>query len=98
MSEATSITIKRDVSAGEKTLYELKSVASDAETITIPTTQTEITTTSVVQIVGVNDVSNGTGGKVSTTNVTYSAGNRQFTFNKTGATDVDLRILFYLGD
>lgn len=98
MAEATSVTLKRDVTAGDKTLYELKGVCTDTETMTIPTSATEITTSSIIQIVGVNDVTNGTGGKTSTISAPYSKANRQFTISNSGVTDADTRILFYLGD
>ena len=98
MAEATSIVLKRYKSDGEKTLYELKSVCTDAETVTIPTAETEITTSSIIQFVGINDVTNGTGGKGSTVTATYSKANRQFTVGNSGVTDADTRILFYVGD
>jgi len=95
MAEATSITLERIATQGEKTLYELKATVSNGETVTIPTTATEITASSVVQVIGVNNITDGTDAGVAS--VAYSDTNRQFTVTDAGASDDDVRILFYVG-
>lgn len=93
MAEATSITCTKvqDFMDGSM-LFELKSTATDGETITIPTTGdgSWVNTSSIVQLVNANDVTNGT---VATT-CAYTKASRLFTFVKSGVTDCDLRILF----
>ena len=91
MTEATSITLERIHTEGEYTLYELKATATDGETITIPTANTQITTSTVVQLVACNNVTDGT----HATSCVYSDTNRQFTYVESGASDEDVRILFY---
>ena len=78
---------------GEYSLYELKATVSNGETITIPSTATQITTSSVVQVVGVNNITDGTSAGVAS--VAYSDSARQFTVTDAGASDDDVRILFY---
>lgn len=95
MAEATGISIRRITNVGEMTLYELKATATDGETITIPSSETQITASTKVQLVSVNNVTDGT---VVTDSCTYDDGNRRFTYNETGASDEEVRILFYASD
>ena len=93
MSEATSITLRMIRNDGDYTLYELKATVTDGETITIPTRHTQITTATRVQVVGSNNIEDGTDSGV--VSVVYDDGNRQFTVTDTGAADSDVRIMFY---
>jgi hypothetical protein len=92
MAEATSITCKRINTVGEYSEYELKSTCSNGETVTIPTEHTEITTSSKVQVIAVNNLSDGTGAGVCS--VVYTAASRLFTVTDAGASDDDVRIIF----
>lgn len=97
MTAGTSITIKRIASQGEKTLYEIKGTISNGETLDIPAANTEITTSSIVQMIGVNNVTDGTGGNA-TCSATYTAASRLFTITDAGASDDDVRVLFYVSN
>ena len=97
MTAGTSITIKRIGSAGEKTLYEIAGEISNGETLDIPAANAEITTSSIVQIIGVNNTSDGTGGNA-TCSATYTKATRLFTITDAGASDNDVRVLFFVGD
>ena len=93
MTEATSITLRMIHNVGDYTLYELKATVTNAETITIPTAATQITTATRVQVVGTNNITDGKDSGV--VSVVYDDGNRRFTITDAGASDDDVRILFY---
>ena len=93
MAEATSITLRMIHNVGDYTLYELKSTLSNGETVTIPTRHTQITTATRVQVVESNNLTDGTSAGV--VSVVYDDGNRRFTVTDAGASDDDVRILFY---
>jgi hypothetical protein len=90
MAEATSITAKLITNVGELSLYEIKAVATTTETITIPS-NIPVTTSSKVSIVSANNLTDGTVGVAS-----YDDGNKRFTYTESGASDEDVRILFYV--
>ncbi len=96
MAEATSITNRRIKQEGLFTLWEIKATASDAETITIPTTD-PITTSSTVSVVCANNITDGTSPD-GTLSVSYDDGNRRFTYDESGTSDEDVRILYYVED
>ena len=92
MVEATGITGRLITNAGSLSLYEVKATATTAETITIPS-NIPVTSSSKIQIVGFNNVTDGTDVSDSST---YDDGNTRFTYTETGGSDEDVRILFYV--
>lgn len=96
MTEATSITCKQLTNVGTDMLFELKAVATTGETVTIPTTGPggQISTSSNVKIVSVNNITAGT--TLGAITLTYTAASRLFTYTESGKTDQDLRIEFRL--
>ena len=100
MTAGTSITIKRIGTCGEKTLYEIKGTISNGETLDISHcagSAAEITTSSIIQMIGVNNVTDGSGGNA-TCSAVYTAATRLFTITDASASDDDVRVLFYVGD
>jgi len=89
MAEATGISARLITNVGNLSLYEIRATTTTAETITIPS-NIPVTTTSIVQIISANNVTDGTVGVAS-----YSKANKQFTYTESGASDEDVRILFY---
>ena len=90
MAEATSIVCNQLVSASQYSIYELTCVATTAETATIPTTRTEVTTgTTIVPLIAWNTTSGTT-----ITTLAYSAANRRFTITNSGMTDNNVSIVF----
>ena len=95
MTEADSVVLRRIHNVGDYTLYELKAAVENGETMTIPTTATEITTSSKVQVIGTNNLTDGTDSGV--VSVVYDDSAREFTVTDAGAAGTDdVRILFYV--
>lgn len=93
MVEATSVTLRQLTNVGEDMLYEIATTsASSTNTLTIPTVNTEITTSSVVKIVSVNNTTDGTSQGDITTD--YSDSSRQFTVTESGMSGDAVRIEF----
>lgn len=93
MAEATGITGKLVTNVGDMSLYEVKATASTTETITIPS-NLPVTTSSKVQLVSCNNVTDGT----VATSCVYDDANTRFTYVESGASDEDVRILFYVSE
>lgn len=93
MAEATSITARKISSAGDLALWEVKATASTTETITLPS-NVPATTSSKISVVGCNNLTDGT--NLGTIACPYDDGNKRFTYTESGATDEDVRILFYI--
>jgi hypothetical protein len=93
MAEATSITGKLITNVGELSLYEVKAVASTTETITIPS-NIPVTASSKVSLVACNNLTDGT----HATSCVYDDANTRFTYTESGASDEDVRILFYVSE
>lgn len=101
MTEATGVTYKKMNNSGTDLLCEIyASAVSSGRTLTIPTANTEVTTSSVVKIVSVNNTTKGRSqGYADVANqvylyATYSAANRQFTIVESGITSDAYRIEF----
>jgi hypothetical protein len=92
MAEATGISAKQLSNVGDYMLFELKAETSTTETITIPS-NVPVTTSSIVVPIAVRNVSDGTIGVAA-----YSKANKQFTYTESGASDDDVRILFYIAN
>lgn len=93
MAEATSITGKLITNVGELSLYEVRAVATTTETITIPS-NIPVTAASRVSLVSCNNLTDGT----VATSCAYDDANTQFTYVESGASDEDVRILFYVSE
>ena len=91
MAEATGITGRLITNVGSLSLYEVKATATTTETITIPS-NIPVATTSKVQLISCNNVTDGT----VATSCVYDDGNKRFTYVESGASDEDVRILFYV--
>lgn len=86
MTEATGVSFRKLCTEGEETLYEITCTSADStNTLTIPTSGNgeEITTSSLIKIVSVNNTTLGT--CLGTITCTYTAATRLFTPTEAGA-------------
>ena len=93
MAEATSITARKIDSSGDLELWEVKCVATTAETVTLPS-NVPASASSKISVIACNNLTDGT--NLGTITCSYDDGNKRFTFTESGATDEDVRILFYI--
>jgi hypothetical protein len=100
MTEATGVTLRRVDNCGCDPLYEIYcSAGSTANTLTIPTVNTEITTSSVIKVVSVTNTTNGYSqgyfdGASRHLYATYSKSARAFTIVDVGSSNEAYRIEF----
>jgi hypothetical protein len=93
MAEATGISARRLTNVGNLELWEVTATATSTETITLPS-NVPATTTSIVQVIACNNVTDGT--NLGTITCPYDDGNKRFTYTESGASDEKVRVLFYL--
>jgi hypothetical protein len=101
MVEATGTTYRKIANVGTDMLCEIyASAVSSGQTLTIPTANTEVTTSSVIKIISVNNTTKGRSQGYASTGpaeylyASYTAATRLFTIVESGITSDAFRIEF----